>query len=122
MAAQAKAAEEASVKAQETPAEAPAEEAEQPARMTMEDVRRAREASLRRLSNKEEEAPAVQEVPKEAPKEAETPKTEERPASLYDTTKLDVSAIVGLDKELQQTLNMVDELTEVSGSRNGGER
>lgn len=118
LAAQAKAAEEASVKAPETPAAPAAQEAEQPARMTMEDVRKAREASLRRLSNKEEEVPAVQEAPV---KPAETG-TQAQPSSLYDTTKLDVSAIVGLDKELQQTLNMVDELTDVSGNRNGGER
>ncbi|MBR2990613.1 MAG: diadenylate cyclase CdaA, partial [Solobacterium sp.] len=118
LAAQAKAAEEAPVKAPETPAEPAVQEAEQPARMTMEDVRRAREASLRRLKNKEEEVSA----PQEAPAVQENPKEAEQPSSLYDTTKLDVSAIVGLDKELQQTLNMVDELTDVSGNRNGGER
>jgi len=91
------------------------EEAAQPARMTMEEVRKAREASIRRLENREE--PAEQ---KEASvqKEPAVQKPAE-PVSLYDTSRLDVSAIVGLDEELQKTLNMVDEL---SGRETGGER
>lgn len=81
----------------------------------MEEVRKAREASIRRLENREE--PAEQ---KEASvqKEPAVQKPAE-PASLYDTSRLDVSAIVGLDEELQKTLNMVDEL---SGRETGGER
>ena len=106
---QARKAREAYLAAQEKAQQAEQEEVQQPARMTMEDVRRAREASIRRLENREE--PAVQQKEPEVQKPAE-------PASLYDTSKLDVSAIVGLDEELQKTLSMVDEL---SGRAAGGE-
>ncbi len=99
----------------------PEEPAEQPARMTMEDVRRAREASIRRLENREGEKPqTVQDKAEESVKPEEPAKPAES-TSLYDTSKLDVSAIVGLDQELQKTLDMVDALSEPS-DRRGGDR
>ena len=88
-------------------------------RMTAEDVRKAREANLRRLSGKPEpvEEPEPEPEPENNPYEQtndmdivlDEEELDEN-ARLYDTTKLDISKIVGLNEDLDKALNMVDQL------------
>lgn len=97
----------------------PAEQtqSEQPQRMSAEEVRLAREASMRRLQKREEPQPEVQ--PQPQPEPAPQPKQEE--PKIYDTTNLDISGIVGLNQDLEQTLSMVDllETTRKAADRGG---
>ena len=77
-------------------------------RMSAEEVQRLREENMKKLSNK--------------PDEIELPKPQETKEPVYDTTKIDISKIVGLDKELDETLNMIDMLdTDTSKHNEGGE-
>ncbi len=41
---------------------------------------------------------------------------------IYDTTKIDLSKLVGLNNELDKTLNMIDELDDDSSKKSGGEQ
>lgn len=82
-------------------------------RMSAEDVRRLREANKKKLSHKKDEPVTVK---------LEEPVKEEEPEKVYDTSKIDISKIVGLDKELDETLSMIDKLdTEASKNREGGD-
>ena len=110
-------------------------------RMSAEEVRRAREESMRRLANigkepKPEPKPepeTVQEIVFEAAPEPVYPepepifeqKDEVREPEVFDTIKIDITSIVDLNNNLEQTLSMVDSLKPEKKSRSsykeGGE-
>ena len=109
-------------------------------RMSAEEVRKAREESMRRLANigkepKPEPEP-VQEPVFEPEPEPQAPvypepepifeQTDEvREPEVFDTTKIDITSIVDLNNDLEQTLSMVDSLKPEKKSRSsykkGGE-
>ncbi|MBQ6452634.1 MAG: diadenylate cyclase CdaA [Solobacterium sp.] len=103
------------------------EQSVQPQRMSAEEVRLAREASMRRLQKRDEPKPEAQPQP-ETPSQPESapqpePATQPKPEEpkIYDTTNLDISGIVGLNQDLEQTLSMVDllETTKKAADRGG---
>ena len=70
-------------------------------RMTAEDVKAAREAQLKKLSHQ----------------------SEEQNTEMYDTTKLDISGIVGFKDELDDQFEMIEKMGESdASSENGGDR
>lgn len=85
-------------------------------RMTAEEVRRAREEYMQKFSNKKETTEL-----EETLEDLKDKTTEEKEEVIYDTSKLDLSKIVGLSDELDKTLNMVDQLDETSEKKEGGE-
>ncbi|MBP3892397.1 MAG: diadenylate cyclase CdaA [Solobacterium sp.] len=107
-------------KAPVAPVEVPrvAQEEQGQYRMSAEDVRRLREANMKKLSNKQEEGTHQEEVV--LPKE-ETPTEVEPEEKIYDTSKIDITKIVGLDKELDETLNMIDQLETKTSKKKGGD-
>ncbi len=118
-------------------AQVPAEEEEQDDdyRMTPEDVRKARERSIEKLTGKKAEIPPVDPyvnedtaaaAEEEVPEETAETAAEEKPAEeerIYDTTKLDISKLMGFDDDFDSTFKMVDHLdTDSSDKNEGGDR
>jgi hypothetical protein len=87
--------------AEQTEAGAPQRKKARPssARMTQEEVQAAREASMRKLSRTEEPEPII---------DLEMINDEEN--RKYDTSKLDISKIVGFDNELDQQFEMIESM------------
>ena len=84
--------------------------AEKEARMTPEQVKAAREASMKRLSHPEElDLPPAIEI---------EPVLEEE--KQFDTTKLDISELVGFSGELKDQFDMVENMASDSSGRKGG--
>ena len=77
------------------------------------------EQSRPNVLTKEEEKPVekTEFVHDESYQEDTTLKEDEK---IYDTTKLDLSKIVGLNNDLDKTLNMIDELDDDSSSKKSG--
>ncbi|MCR4950650.1 MAG: diadenylate cyclase CdaA [Solobacterium sp.] len=84
--------------------------AEKEARMTAEQVKAAREASRKRLKRQEE--------PEMAPAIEIEPVLEEE--KQFDTTKLDISELVGFSGELKDQFDMVENMASDSAGRKGG--
>ncbi|MBQ1530808.1 MAG: diadenylate cyclase CdaA [Solobacterium sp.] len=79
-------------------------------RMTSEDVRNAREAVLQKLSEGRKE-PVLPVDPYATDEELqETAQEEQDPEKLYDTTKLDISKLMGFDDDFDSTFRMVDHM------------
>ena len=75
-------------------------------RMTSEQVQAARQATASSLAHEVKETPKV--VMKEEHEQ-------------FDTTKLDISKIVGFNDELDRQFRMVDDLSRKSSDQKGGE-
>ena len=90
-----------------------AEEMNRTSRMSAEDVKAAREKAMRKLQG----------LPEEEEKPAEEPASEEKESkedeSPYDTRKLDISKLMGMDNDLDKTLEMIDSLTDESDGEGG---
>ena len=79
-------------------------------RMTPAEVQAAREAAMQQLSHKEESVPKAKPILNDADRK-------------FDTTKLDISKIVGFNGELDRQFKMVDQMPEdkKTSDKNGGE-
>ena len=75
-------------------------------RMTPEEVEAARKASVEKLKHGS------------APKQQAPVQVDEKQ---FDTTKLNISQIVGFDGELKEIMNMVDQMDSSSKERQGGD-
>jgi len=108
--------------------EEPAEEEPEKRRMTPEEVQAARERSLEKLTGKKPIPQVMKPVePVETeediiPSEVKERSEEER---MFDTSKLDISKLMGFDDDFDSTFRMVDHLDteadKTSGNRKGGE-
>ncbi|MCR5795877.1 MAG: hypothetical protein K6G61_11095, partial [Solobacterium sp.] len=81
-------------------------------RMTPDEVRAAREASVKKLSHTEEPEPII-----------DLEKLSHEDEEIYDTSKLDISKIVGFTNELDKQFEMIDALKDEksSGRKKGGD-
>ena len=94
-------------------------------RMTSEDVRIAREQTLQKLSEGRRE-PVLPVDPYATDEELlENAQEEQDPEKLYDTTKLDISKLMGFDDDFDSTFRMVDDMDtgsiDTSDSSKGGD-
>ena len=116
----------AEAEAAEDVAEEESEEAEN-YRMSPEEVRLARERSLEKLMVKKPEVPAPveKEIDPYENEDLDLPMMEEEPGEpeekIYDTTKLDISRLMGFDDDFDSTFRMVDHLDTNPGKK-GGDR
>ncbi len=82
-------------------------------RMTAEEVRAAREAAKRQMSSNPAPQPEVQN-PNNVIFDSD--------AHQFDTTKLDISKIMGMNDDLTKTFEMLDSLEDDSSNKKGGKR
>ncbi|MBP3868873.1 MAG: hypothetical protein J6D38_07155, partial [Solobacterium sp.] len=82
-------------------------------RMTAEEVRAAREAAKRQMSGNPAPQPEVQN-PNNVIFDSD--------AHQFDTTKLDISKIMGMNDDLTKTFEMLDSLEDDSSNKKGGKR
>ena len=94
-------------------------------RMSADEVKAAREAMKERLSRNAKPEPEPQPVPEPEPKKEEAPVILNDNMHQFDTTKLDLSRIMGMDDELNRTFEMLDSIDQKNSSKDkkeGGDR
>ena len=102
-------------KPQETVVEDPSQH-----RMTSEDIERMRNQFIQQFSTKDEKVVEPAPVEQPAPKQPE-PLNFEDNTRRFDTSKLDISKIMGMNNDLEDTLKMVDSIPKDDSSK-GGDR
>ena len=93
--------------------------------MSADEVKAAREAMKERLSRNAKPEPEPQPVPEPEPKKEEAPVILNDNMHQFDTTKLDLSRIMGMDDELNRTFEMLDSIDQKNSSKDkkeGGDR
>ncbi len=103
------------------------EEVRQPRRMTAEEVRAAREASMKRLTGKKEEVQETKEPESEEPEQSSKPlnvildeEKMDEASRQFDTSKIDITNLMHMNDDLDRISQMIDSMDEFNSSDSKG--